>query len=192
MIEAIPWYVTRSAGIVSLLLLTVATCLGLLTSARWQRPDWPRFLTAELHRTISLLSVVFLAIHVVVAIFDPTYGLGIAGLVPFGTSFRPLWMTLGVVSLYLGTAVLVTSLVRSRLGPRAWRAVHLTSYAAWPLAVLHSIFGGTDTGATWTSVLYIACIVAVGICIAWRIRAWRTTRARLESVLPASAQPGWR
>jgi len=190
MIEAIPWYVTRSAGIVSLLLFTAATCLGLLTSARWQRPNVPRFVTAELHRTISLLAVAFLAIHIVVALFDPTYGLGIAGLVPFGTPFRPLWMSLGLVSLYLGIAVVATSLVRSRLGPVAWRAVHLISYAAWPLAVLHSIGGGTDTGATWSSAIYIACIAAVGVCLAWRIQAWRTSRARLEAVLPTPA--GWR
>ena len=193
MIEAIPWYVTRSTGIVSLVLFTAATCLGLLTSARWQRANWPRFLTAELHRTISLLSVVFLAVHIFVAVFDPTYGLGIAAAVlPFATTFRPLWMTLGVVSLYLGTAVILTSLVRSRLGQRAWRTVHLASYAAWPLAVLHSIGGGTDSGAPWSWLLYAACITAVAACLGWRVRAWRTSQARLETALPAPAQVGWR
>jgi predicted ferric reductase len=192
-IEAIPWYVTRSAGIVSLVLFTAATCLGLLTSARWQREGWPRFLTAELHRTVSLLSVAFLGVHIVVAAFDPTYGLGIAAaLVPFASSYRELWLTLGVVSLYLGTAVVITSLVRSRIGHRAWRLVHLTSYAAWPLAVLHSMGTGTDSVATWLWVIYAACIVAVAICLALRLYAWRSMQLHVERALPAPPETGWR
>ncbi len=193
MIEAVPWYVTRSSGIVSLVLLTAAACLGLLTSARWQREGWPRFLTAELHRTISLLSVAFLVVHVVVAVFDPTYGLGIAAaLIPFASSYRELWLTLGVVSLYLGAAVVITSLFRSRIGHRTWRLVHLTSYAAWPLAVLHSMGTGTDSVATWLWAIYAACIVAVAVSLVWRLYVWRSMQLHVERALPAPSETGWR
>jgi sulfoxide reductase heme-binding subunit YedZ len=193
MIEAVPWYVTRAAGIVSLVLLSASACLGLLTSARWQRPGWPRFLTAELHRTISLLSVAFLAVHIAVAVFDPKYGLGIAAaLVPFASSYRELWLTLGVVSLYLGSAVVITSLVRSHIGHRTWRAVHLTSYAAWPLAVLHSMGTGTDSVATWSWAVYGACILAVGGSLAWRLQSRRAAQLEIDAALPARPGAGWR
>jgi sulfoxide reductase heme-binding subunit YedZ len=192
-IEAIPWYVTRSAGIVSLLLLTAATCLGLLTSARWQRDGWPRFLTAELHRTISLLSVVFLVIHVLVAAFDPKYGLGLAAVfLPFASSYRELWLTLGVVSLYLGGAIVITSLLRTRIGHSTWRLVHLTSYAAWPLAVLHSMGTGSDSVANWLWAIYAACIVAVAASLAWRLYVWRSVHGHLERALPAPTETGLR
>jgi sulfoxide reductase heme-binding subunit YedZ len=191
-IEAIPWYVTRSAGIVSLVLLSAATCLGLLTSARWQREGWPRFLTAELHRTISLVSVAFLVVHIVVAVFDPKYGLGIASLIPLGSAYRELWLTLGTISLYLAAAVLITSLLRSRIGHRTWRLVHLTSYAAWPLAVLHSMGTGTDSVASWLWVLYAACIVSVAASLAWRLYVRRELQLQVERALPVPPETGWR
>src|SRR4029077_7398055 len=105
---------------------------------RWQTDRWPRFLTVELHRTISLLSVVFLVVHILTAILDPFTNLGLAAaLVPFASSYRPLWVGLGVLSVYLGVAVLVTSLLRERVGLRLWRAVHWLAYASWPLAIIH-------------------------------------------------------
>ena len=63
MTESVLWYVTRGAGIASLIMLTGVVVLGIVTAVRWQRPGWPRFLNAELHRSVSLLTLVFLAIH---------------------------------------------------------------------------------------------------------------------------------
>ncbi len=108
------WFTTRGAGIVSLILFTVVLSLGIATAARWQSRRWPRFLTAELHRSLALLSVVFLGIHIVTAVVDPYTHLGfLAAVVPFSSSYRPLWVALGVVSIDLGAAVLLTSLVRA-------------------------------------------------------------------------------
>jgi hypothetical protein len=63
--DSLLWYTTRGAGAVSLVLLSTAVVLGLLTSLRFDAPGWPRFLTAGLHRNVSLLAVVFTALHVV-------------------------------------------------------------------------------------------------------------------------------
>ena len=87
MTDQLLWFATRGAGVVSLLLASGVVVLGLLTTARWQRPGWPRFLTAELHRTVALVSVVFTALHVVTAIVDPYAQLGIlAAIVPLASS----------------------------------------------------------------------------------------------------------
>ena len=89
------WFATRGAGVVSLLLFTVVVCLGVLTVLRWQTEDWPRFLTAELHRSLALLSVVFVTMHIVTAIVDPFTSLGlVAAVIPFASSYRPLWVGL--------------------------------------------------------------------------------------------------
>src|SRR5438552_13991966 len=133
------WYATRGAGIVSLVLLTGVTALGVLTSIRWQRPSWPRFLTAGLHRNLALLSVVFLVVHIVTAVIDPFVDLGwLTTIVPFSASYRQLWLGLGVVSSDLLLAVIATSLLRNHIGHRIWRAVHWLAYGAWPLAITHS------------------------------------------------------
>ena len=146
------WYATRGSGYAALVLLSAVIVLGLLMSARWHSPSWPRFLTQELHRNLSLLTVVFLGIHVATSTVDPFAGLSVRdAVVPFAAGYRPLWLGLGVIDLELFVAIVVTSLVRHRLGWRAWQAAHLLSYVAWPVAMLHTIGTGTDTRAAWTA-----------------------------------------
>lgn len=182
------WFATRGAGIVSLLLFTVVVVLGVLTTMRWQADRWPRFLTAELHRNLALLSVAFLAIHIVTAITDPFTNLGLAAaLVPFASSYRPLWVGLGVISIDLGIAVVVTSLLRARIGQRAWRLVHWLAYASWPLAVAHSIGSGTDGAEPWMLAIDAVCIGAVGLAVGWRVLAARgPNQAGLEAIAGGS------
>ena len=182
------WFATRGSGIVSMLLFTAVVVLGVITTMRWQSDRWPRFLTAEVHRTISLLSIVFLVVHILTAILDPFTNLGIAAaLVPFASSYRPLWVTLGVISVYLGVAVLVTSLLRARLGMGVWRAVHWLAYCSWPLALLHSIGSGSDNLAPWMLVVDAVCVVPVAIAVAWRLVSARGSN---RSALASVASPG--
>lgn len=183
------WYATRGAGLVSIVLFTAVVCLGILTVGRWGRPGWPRFLTAEFHRNLALLALAFLTIHILVAVFDPFTSLGLtAALIPFSSPYRQFWLGLGVVALYLIVAIVATSLLRTHLGHRTWRAIHWLSYAAWPIAVAHGLGTGSDTGALWAWLLNGACVVAVGGAIAWRIQATSAARVEIEGALPAAAR----
>ena len=182
--DQILWFATRGAGIVLLLLFTAVTGLGILTVMRWQSPSWPRFLSAELHRNLALVSVVFLALHIVTAILDPFVSLGwLSVVVPLASDYRPLWVGLGALSVDLFIAIVVTSLLRAWVGQRAWRAVHWLAYAAWPLAVVHGIGTGSDTSAWWMRSIDAACVLAVGGAVAWRLIAVRSNRSRLEGVV---------
>ena len=189
------WFATRGAGIASLLLFTAVIVLGVMTSVRWQARQWPRFLTAEVHRSIALLSVVFLALHIVTAVVDPFASLGwISAIVPFASSYRPFWLGLGVVSIDLLVAVIVTSLLRARVGRRAWRAVHWAAFASWPLALAHGIGTGSDASAAWMIGIDAASIVAVVTAVAWRLLAGPRS-ADLAAVVAAigrgrSREPG--
>jgi sulfoxide reductase heme-binding subunit YedZ len=180
------WFTARGAGVVSLILLTLVVVLGLAGVARWQRPGWPRFLTTELHNNLALLSVVFVAIHVAAAIFDPFAQLGIAAAtVPFASSYRPLWVALGVISVYLFLAMLITSELRERFGQRTWRAVHWLAYAGWPLAVAHGLGAGSDAFSWWLLPIQVGCVAAVLVALAWRSWVARTRRDRLTETLAA-------
>ncbi len=182
------WFATRGAGIASLIMLTGVVALGILTAVRWQRPGWPRFLSAQLHESVSLLTLVFLAVHVVIAVWDPYTSLGwAAALVPFSSPYRQFWLGLGGVALYLIGAVIVTSLLRPRFGARAWRAVHWLTYAAWPLALVHGIGTGTDTGASWMWLVDGACLVIVAAAVMWRLQTADTDLATREAALPRHA-----
>jgi methionine sulfoxide reductase heme-binding subunit len=179
------WYATRGAGIASLLMLTGVVALGILTAVRWQRRGWPRFLSAQLHESVSLLTLVFLAVHVLIAVWDPYTSLGwAAALVPFSSPYRQFWLGLGGVALYLMAAIIVTSLLRARLGARAWRAVHWLTYAAWPLALVHGIGTGSDTGATWMWVVNGGCLLIVAAAVLWRLQSADADLASREAALP--------
>src|SRR5262249_29484455 len=58
------WYLTRSTGAVALVLLTAAVALGVADVRRLSTPHWPRFVLDSLHRNVSLLAMVFLALHI--------------------------------------------------------------------------------------------------------------------------------
>ena len=117
MFDQVLWFTTRGAGAVSLLMFTASATLGLVTVARFQAAGWPRFFNYEMHRRVSLLSIVFLAVHVLTAVFDPFTKLGLgAALVPFASSYRPVQVALGVVALYLFVALIVTLVLPEAFG----------------------------------------------------------------------------
>jgi len=170
--DTLLWFATRGAGIVSLIMLTGVVCLGVLTSLRWQAESWPRFLTAQLHRNVSLLAVVFLAIHIVTAVVDPYTSLRwMTAIVPFSSAYRRIWLGLGVVAFDLLLALILSSLLRARFGVRTWRAIHWTAYLAWPIALLHGYGTGSDVGAPWMLAIDALCLAAVLGAISWRLLA---------------------
>jgi len=190
MFDQVLWFATRGAGAVSLLMFTASTCLGLVTVARFQAAGWPRFFNYEMHRRVSLLAIVFLAVHVLAAVFDPFTSLGLgAALVPLASSYRPLPVALGVVAMYLFVALIVSSLLRGHIGQRAWRAIHWLSYSMWPLALLHGFAAGSDATTTWMLAVDLVCMAAVAGSLAWRIAVGEPNRAVLPDVVASSS---WR
>lgn len=202
------WYLTRGTGIVCLLLLTASVVLGILEVKRWASPRWPRFVTAGLHKNISLLVVAFVAIHVVTTVVDgfaPIRWLDV--IVPFASKYRPIWLGFGALAVDLLIALVVTSLLRLRLGPVAWRAVHWLSYLCWPVALVHSLGTGTDARHGWVLCLALGCLVVVVGSVWWRLGAaageWtgvRTAAAVLSVAAPLAIltwfvagplRPGW-
>jgi DMSO/TMAO reductase YedYZ heme-binding membrane subunit len=164
------WYLTRGTGLVSLLLLTASVALGITEVTRWASPRLPRVLIAALHKNISLLVVIFLAVHIVTAVADNFAPIGwLDVVVPFHSPYRPVWLGLGTVAFDLLVAVVVTSLLRNRLGYRTWRAVHWMSYACWPVALLHGLGTGSDTHVRWSLALSISCLVLVLFAVWWRL-----------------------
>jgi len=176
------WYFARATGLVALVLLTAVLVLGILGPLRISTTRWPRFATNSLHRDLSLLAVAVIAIHVLVSVLDGFASITlIDAVVPFIASYRPLWLGLGALAFDLILALVLTSVVRRRLGYRSWRLVHWLAYASWPVAVLHGLGTGSDTSQGWALILTFACVLLVAIAmIARLVRAdsitdgWRT------------------
>ena len=166
------WYLTRGTGAVALLLLTASLAFGIADVARWSSPRWPRFVIDAVHGTLSLAAVVLVVAHVVTSVLDPFAPIRLTdAVIPFAGRYRPVWLGLGAVAFDLLVALVVTSLLRRRIGARAWRAVHWTAYACWPVAVAHGLGMGTDRVVGWVQVLNGLCVLAVLASVAWRARA---------------------
>jgi hypothetical protein len=159
---------------VALLLLTASMVIGILDLSRWQSERWPRFVVDGVHRTVSLLAVAVVSIHVLMTAADGFTPIGLTdAVIPFASPYRRLWLGLGTLAFDLLLAVAVTSILRGRLGRRAWRAVHWGAYACWPLALVHGLGTGTDTPVPWTLLLTVACLLAVLAAVGWRVAtAW--------------------
>jgi methionine sulfoxide reductase heme-binding subunit len=180
------WYLARGTGAVALVLLTASVVLGIVGSVRFTAPRWPRFAIDTVHRDVSLLVLVVLAIHIVTSVLDGFAPIRLFdGIIPFVTPYRPLWMGLGTLSFDLLLAIAITSLVRRRLGYRAWRTIHWLAYASWPVAVLHGLGTGSDVKQWWMLGLTAACIMAVLVAVWTRIAHVSGDHAGLRA--PATA-----
>jgi sulfoxide reductase heme-binding subunit YedZ len=156
------WYVTRAAGLTAYLLMWFSTVWGLAVSSKVLEPVLQSAFSYDFHEFISLLSIGFLALHIVVLLADQYLPFSVAAvLVPFIAPYRPLWVGLGIIGFYLTLLVTVTFYLRRRIGSKTFRAIHLASFAAYVLSALHGLLAGTDSSLVTVRLMYVGTTLAV-------------------------------
>lgn len=164
------WFASRATGVISLILFSLVAILGILINRQGRLPGLPRFAVTGLHRNLSLLTVAFLGMHIVTAIVDGYAHIPwLSTLVPFTSGYERFWIGLGTMAVDLFAAVIVTSLLRDRLRPAVWRAVHWLSYVSYPVIVVHSMGAYKDLRSGWLLALTMATVFAVVTAIGYRI-----------------------
>ena len=139
------WWLSRSGGVVAYSLLWLNILSGLLLSGRWLRERLAPALIGQLHQTLSGLSLGFAAFHALILLGDRYIGFTLFDLIiPFQASFHPVWLVAGQLATALLAALILTSQWRKSLGNAAWRAIHLTAYGAYWLALAHALAIGSD------------------------------------------------
>ena len=160
------WYTARGAGLAALVVLTLSTCLGAMTSVKIRSVPI-RVLTQYTHRAAAAVGLGLIVVHVGTLLADPKAGIGTYGaLVPFASSYRPNAVALGSIAAYAFILVASLGAARGRLaasarGARVWRYVHTLAYCGWALAMLHSVNAGSDTALPWVRTLWVLCLLAV-------------------------------
>jgi predicted ferric reductase len=183
------WEMIRATGLVAYVLLTVSVAVGIavkLRSLDWlMRRSW----VLEVHQTSSVLAVAFTAGHMLILLLGRHVQFTIVSiLVPFVSSWNPVWVAAGIFSMYLAVILTGTSYLRSRVGWRAWRAIHYSGFACWTLALGHSIFAGSDTSAPAVQYLYLGSAALVAALTGARLLGGPGSRAR-ESAASAGKLP---
>lgn len=182
------WALGRGTGIVALVLFTLGLVLGVVTRSGRPLPRLGRFAAADLHRTATLTATALVAVHVGSLLLDPYAQVRVVDVVvPFLGSWSPLWLGLGTLAVDLLVVVTAVSLLRHRVGPRVFRAVHWATYLLWPVSLAHALGTGSDAGAAPMRVLAALCIAAVLTAVTWRLtpafagRSWTRTPRRIAS-----------
>jgi sulfoxide reductase heme-binding subunit YedZ len=184
------WYTARATGVISLVLLTSVVALGIASRSGRSAFGLPRFAVALVHRNAALLAVVTLAIHITTLLMDSYAKVRVTDLlVPFVGSYRPFWQGLGTVGLELILALVVTSLLRTRLPERIWRGVHWLAYAAWPVAFAHALGTGTDSSTGWMRLIAAFSALAVVAAVGWRIAPHFTEHSKVRRPLHRPSAP---
>lgn len=166
------WYLGRGTGVVALVMFTLTMVLGITTRSGRRAAGLDRFGVAELHKTASLTGTALILVHVGTLFFDPYAQLTLVDLVlPFAGTYRPLWLGLGTVGLDVVVLIVASSLLRHRIGPKIFRAVHWSAYAMWPLALVHGLGTGTDAATWWFRSVAAGCAVVVAAAVTWRLSA---------------------
>jgi sulfoxide reductase heme-binding subunit YedZ len=164
------WYLARGTGVVSLGLLTAIVALGIGAHTSAGTPRVPRFATALLHRNLSLLVLVFLAVHIATSVLDPFAAISWTdALIPLRAGYRPVWLGLGAVAFDLLLALAVTSMLRARIGLRIWRSIHWLAYACWPVALVHALGTGSDVHRSWLLWVVAGSVAVVVAAACWRL-----------------------
>jgi DMSO/TMAO reductase YedYZ heme-binding membrane subunit len=183
--STITWETARAGGFAAYILLTLAVSAGLVLRNRWQSDRWPRLITNELHGYLSLLGLVFIAVHVAAVTIDPFTHFGLAEiLLPFASHYRPLWMGLGIVSLYLLLSVWLSTRLRTRIGHRLWRRIHLLAFLVYAAATVHGLGSGSDTRMSWAVAIYA---VSVSVVVGLAVRRLLVPATRVERSRPVGA-----
>lgn len=185
------WYLNRGSGVALLLVLTATVALGILAARDGRARLLPRFVGQQLHRNLGLLGVVLVVGHIVTAVADSYVDIRWwQALVPVGATYEPLWLGLGTLAFDVMLLMVLSSLLRHRVGQRAWHLVHLLGYLAWPFAMAHSIGIGTDAMTGWGRQVGIGCAAAVAVASLVRVGSDHLAgRRRTAGAEPAAPAP---
>ncbi len=163
------WYAARASGVAAYVVLSIVVSLGLALGGKAQSRRWPRFSVEEIHRFGGLLVGSLIGVHVLAIAADSFLPFSLTQLlVPFTSTYRPLWTGLGIAAAEILVALAITNHYRRRLPYSFWRKAHYLNFAVWGFASLHGLMAGTDRGAPWLAVVYGVSVATVLMLLLWR------------------------
>ena len=172
-IQGLTWDIARIGGFTAYGLMLASVVIGLVLSLRWKSVRYPRFVTNELHRFVTLLALVFSVVHGVAVAIDPFIKLSLPELlVPLISHYRPVWMAFGIVAGDLLLAIYLSERIRSRIGYDWWRRFHTLAFVVYVFVTIHGLGTGSDARTPWAIALYVGGAIIVGSLLAWRL--WPT------------------
>jgi hypothetical protein len=183
-VTTLVWYAIRIAGVLAYLVLWLTTISGICLSGglfpRWGAILMPVHALADLALSLALL-------HAALLLGDRFAGFTpVTLVVPFRSSFQPIWTGLGIIALYLGALVFWSVHIRPKIGYARWRFFHYSAFIVYLLALFHGVFTGTDSPSIVMRGMYLVTGGSVMALALIRRRALRRKAAEAPETAAAS------
>lgn len=173
------WVAARALGVTAYLLLTIQVGIGVLLSHPRNAGD-PR--TSKVifpwHELLTVFTVAFLAMHIVLLAIDPYAGVGwIGAFVPGFSGYRTAGVAVGSVSLYALLIAAITAKWTRLLPAGWWLKIHRLTAFVFLGAWVHGVLSGTDTDALLPMYLVTGGLVLAAVAHRWWSVSTRSQRA---------------
>jgi predicted ferric reductase len=166
----LPWVATRLVAFLSYFAITGSVVYGLLLSTKVLDAIAHRPVSFALHQDLAAIGLGLAGVHAVLLGLDATVPFSLGDmLVPFVAPYRPLWVGVGQLTLYLVAVVLASFYLRRRIGQRAWRLLHYLTFLSFAGATAHGILSGSDSGTAWAWWSYVGATALVVFLTGYRI-----------------------
>ena len=173
--------------------------IGVLLSMRYSPVRfWPRrhINMFALHRWTAYLAIALVLAHPTVLLFLRAPRFQVMDVLwPVHSYLQPTLNTVGAIALYLLALVVITSLLRTRIGRPIWRRLHYLVFPAAVLLFVHSIYTDPnlkdghpdllDGGKVFLEIAAVLTAAVVSVRVRLHGRGLRTKRIResnLESI----------
>lgn len=168
--DRLPWVATRLIGFLSYFAIAGSVIYGLLLSTKILDAIAHRPVSFALHQDLAAIGLGLAGVHAVLLGLDASVPFSLVEIVvPFAAPYRPLWVGVGQVALYLVAIVYASFHLRRQIGQRSWRLLHYVTFLAFVGAAAHGILSGTDTTTGWAWWSYVAASAAVVFLTAYRV-----------------------
>ena len=181
-IARMPWHLSRATGIVAYLLLTGSVAWGLILSTKIIKTMTPPPFSLGMHAFVSWAAIVLTAVHGGLLLLDGYYQFSLANLlIPFTGPYMPLWVGLGIVSLYLMVLVSASFSWKKWLTHKNWRRLHYLSFPAYGLVTLHGLMAGTDSANLGMQAMFVGSTAIVLFLTNYRILTGRRSHTSAQN-----------
>jgi sulfoxide reductase heme-binding subunit YedZ len=172
------WLVSRSAGVVAMVLIAASVLIGLTLAAGFAGPPARRRALVAFHQHTAVCGLAAIGLHGVALVGDAWLKPGLTGIaIPFTLGYRPVYTGLGIVAGYLAALLGLSFYARKRVGAKRWRNLHRATPLVYVLALVHTLGAGSDAEALWLRALLIGtALPAAGLLFARVTRRRRPVR----------------
>ncbi len=189
------WMIIRGSGLAAFGLLAASTIWGLLVSSGFLGRLVKAKPLTYMHESLAVGAILATIGHLVALSADRFIEFGWQELfVPGASSFKPLWVTFGIVAFYGMVIVSASFYVRKHIGQKAWRLIHFSTFGIFLATAVHGLMAGTDSSNRYVQWAYIGSTAVVVGLTATRIAAGgaksRPPRSTRVVAAPSEAKVG--